>query len=39
MAPGEVLEIKDKAICKDLIEAGYVEEVKTSKKVAKDEGK
>lgn len=37
MAPGEVREIKDKAICKDLIDAGYVEEVKSTKKVTTNE--
>lgn len=39
MAPGEVRDIKDKVIREDLIRAGYVEEVKTTKKVAKDEDK
>jgi hypothetical protein len=37
MAPGDVREIKDKAICEDLIKAGYVEEVKTTKKEKADE--
>lgn len=39
MAPGEVRDIEDKMICEDLIGAGYVEELKTTKKVAKDENK
>jgi hypothetical protein len=37
MAIGEVKEIKDKATCKDLLQAGYVEEVKPTKKVNADE--
>ncbi|MCM3763450.1 hypothetical protein [Neobacillus niacini] len=37
MGVGEVKEIKDKAICEDLLQAGYVEEVKSTKKVKSDE--
>ena len=32
MAKNEVREIKDKEIIKDLLEAGYIEEVKPTKK-------
>lgn len=31
MKKGEVKEIKDKKIVKDLLKAGYIEEVKTAK--------
>jgi hypothetical protein len=37
MSKGEELEIKDKTICEDLLSAGYVEEVKSKKKVKADE--
>lgn len=33
MAQGEVIEITDKAVAKDLIEAGYIKEVKAEKPV------
>ena len=36
MSKGQVKEIKDKEIIKDLLKAGYIEEVKTTKK-KKDE--
>lgn len=32
MSKGQVAEIKDKEIIKDLLKAGYIEEVKTTKK-------
>ena len=32
MKKGEVKEIKDKALVKDLLKAGYIEEVKPEKK-------
>lgn len=37
MKKGDEIEINDKAIYEDLLQAGYVEEVKPSKKVKKDE--
>lgn len=37
MGKGEEREITDKTICKDLIQAGYVEEMKSTKKVKADE--
>ncbi|MCX7903275.1 MAG: hypothetical protein N2486_02080 [Caloramator sp.] len=37
MKKGDEIEINDKEICEDLLRAGYVEEVKSSKKVKKDE--
>lgn len=37
MALGEEREIKDKTILDDLIKAGYVEEIKSKKKVKTDE--
>lgn len=37
MAPGEVRDIKDKAVVKDLLRAGYVEEAKSGKKSDVDE--
>lgn len=36
MTKGQIREIKDKAIIKDLLKAGYIEEVKSTKK-KKDE--
>lgn len=39
MAQGEVKDIKDKEILEDLLQAGYVEEVKSTKKVTADEDK
>jgi hypothetical protein len=37
MGKGEVREIKDKSICEDLLHAGYVKEVKPTKKVSTNE--
>lgn len=37
MSKGEVKEIKDKEIIKDLLKAGYIEEVKTAKKKKEQE--
>lgn len=37
MTKGQVREIKDKAIIKDLLKAGYIEEVKSTKKKKEEE--
>lgn len=37
MAENEVREIKDKEIVKDLLKAGYIEEIKTTKKKKEEE--
>lgn len=37
MAKDEVREIKDKVIIKDLLKAGYIEEVKPTKKKKEEE--
>lgn len=37
MAKGQVREIKDKAIVADLLKAGYIEEVKSTKKNKEEE--
>ena len=37
MAKGETREIKDKEIIKDLLKAGYIEEVKSTKKKKEEE--
>jgi hypothetical protein len=37
MTKGQVREIKDKEIIKDLLKAGYIEEVKSTKKKKEEE--
>ena len=37
MSKGQVKEIKDKEIIKDLLKAGYIEEVKSTKKKKEEE--
>ena len=37
MGQGEIKPIEDQAVVKDLINAGYIEEVKETKKPAKEE--
>lgn len=37
MSKGEIKEIKDKEIIKDLLKAGYIEEVKSTKKKKEQE--